>query len=73
MFDLMYGKMRVTGVTEIHITDIVPDVDSGGYTRTIMIYQDPVGAVNRKPTIEIPVYSDTKDYLEIMIPTGVEF
>lgn len=60
--------LRIDGVTSIEVSDDVADVDSGGYTRKIDFYTDPLDATNRRPILTVLSYGD-KPNLQILTPT----
>jgi hypothetical protein len=60
--------LRIDGITSIEVSDDVADPDSGGYTRKIEFYTDPLDSTNRRPVLTVLSYGD-KPNLLITTPT----
>jgi hypothetical protein len=61
-------NIRIDDITEITISDIVADEDSGGYVRKVNFFTEPLNQANRTPVLVVMVYGPQLN-LEVQTPT----
>jgi hypothetical protein len=60
--------LRIDGLTSISVSDIEPDVESGGFARRIEFYTDAIDVLNRRPVLTVMTYGEEEN-LRIITPT----
>lgn len=60
--------LRIDALTNILVSDIEADADSGGFARRIEFYTDALSVLNRRPVLTVMVYGE-QESLKIQTPT----